>query len=129
MSESVHAVYARIVGTLDVLSRVRSGSPSSDEGSRRRMAIDRAQALLRNALRELSESFADQADVPNLGVRLMGSALVSPSVNSGVDLTFTAFLSDAASAANRAMPSSIASLRIATSTTDSGERQPGLLAS
>jgi len=94
MSETVHAVYARIVGSIDVLSRLRSGM-SSDEGRQQRLAIDRAQALLRNALRELSESYAAQPDMQPGSVRLMGSAMVSPVVNPGVDLTFTAFLSDA----------------------------------
>ena len=109
MSETFHAVYARIVGSIDVLSRLRSGA-ADDEGPRQRLAIDRAQALLRNALRELSESYADQPDTPPGSVRLMGSAMVSPVATTGVDLTFTAFLADATSAAAK-----------------SGERRPGFL--
>lgn len=101
MSATVHAVYAGIVGTIDALSRVRSGA-SSDEGSRQRLAIDRAQALLRSALRELSETYAQEAERPENEVRLMGSALVSPAASPGVDLTFTAFLSNTTSAAARA---------------------------
>jgi hypothetical protein len=115
MSDTVHAVYARIVGTIDVLSRLRPGA-SSDEGAQQRLAIDRAQALLRNALRELSESYAGQPDAPAGSVRLMGSAMVSPVAAPAVDLTFTAFLSDATTAAARASLPSFPRLRVATST-------------